>query len=147
MSRSAEDPNTFLWVLRGLTSAFLLGYILYIFLAVLLYESFPAGNPVEDLLAIGLLILFGLGYYLLWIRKEILAGLIFILWYAALWPLEILTGGNNFEESQAPGILMLILGILLLVYRAGVRRRLRASTRSGTEVNEESDQFGDQISG
>jgi len=147
MIKPAEEPNTFLWVLRGLTSAFLLGYILYIFLAVLLYETFPVGNPLEDILAIGLLILFGLGYYLLWLRKEILAGLIFILWYAALWPLEILTGGNNFEESQAPGIIMLILGILLLVYRTGVRRRLRASTRSGTAVNEKPDQSGDQISG
>jgi len=117
MNRSAEEPNTFLWVLRGLVSAFLLGYLLYIFLSFLFYERFPAGSLAEDLPAIGMLILFGFGYYLMWIRKEILSGFVFILWYAALWPLEILIGGVNFEGSPAPGTILLILGILFLVYR------------------------------
>jgi len=139
MIRSAEEPNTFLWVLRGLASAFMLGYLINIFLSVLLYERFPAGSLVEDLPAIGLLILFGVGYYLMWIRKEILTGFIFILWYATLWPLEILIGGDNFEDSPAPGIILFILGILFLVYRSGVRNRYRAANRPGIKKNQGSD--------
>ena len=57
MIRSAEEPNTFLWVLRGLASAFLLGYLLNVFFTTILYEIFPAGSLIEDLPAIGLLIL------------------------------------------------------------------------------------------
>ena len=147
MIRSAEEPNTFLWVLRALASAFLLGYLLDLFLAVLLYERFPAGSLVEDLPAIGLLILFGFGYYLIWIRKEILTGFIFILWYATLWPLEILIGGNNFEGSTVPGTFSLILGILFLVYRSGVRNRKRAANRSGIKEKQGSEPSQDQTSG
>ena len=146
MTRSAEEPNTLLWVLRGLASAFLLGYLLNIFFAVLLYERFPAGSMVQDLPAIGLLILFGFGYYLMWIRKEILTGLIFILWYAALWPLEILIGGNNFESSTAPGTILLILGILFLVYRSGISIRQRAANRSTIKENQGSESSRDETS-
>ena len=147
MSRTAEEPNTFLWELRGLASAFLLGYLLYIILAILLYERLTAGNTGANLLAIGLIILFGSGYYLMWIRKEILTGCIFILWYVALWPLEILIGGNNFEGSTAPGIIILILGILFLVYRSGAGRRNREVTRQGIAKNQASESPRDQAEG
>lgn len=120
MARSAEQPNTFLWVLRGLTSVFLLGYLSTIYLAVFISNLYPSGNLAEDLIAAGLLLVFGLGYYLMWIRKEVLAGILFILWYAALWPMDLLAGEDLFKDAPTFGILMLFLGILFLVYRAGV---------------------------
>lgn len=131
MARITDTPNPFLWVLRGLTSAFLLGYLASIYFAVFIYEWFPSGNLAEDLLAIGLLLLLGLGYYLMWIRREGLSGSIFIIWYAALWPAEILVGGDTFEDTPAPGIMMLILGILFLVYHVGTRRKQKESPGKG----------------
>ena len=117
MAYSNESPSTFLWVLRALTSAFLLGYLASIYMAMFVGEFYPSGNTWEDLAGIAFLLVFGLGYYLMWIRKEILTGIVFILWYAALWPMEIWVGGDTFEDSTPPGILVLILGVLFLVYR------------------------------
>ena len=122
MSDEQNNPNIFLWVLRGLTSAFLLGYLVNIYLAMYVGEFYPSGNLVEDLLGVVFLIIFGLAYYLMWIRKEILTGIVFILWYAGLWPAEILVGGETFKDSPIPGILVLILGILFLVYRFGTKK-------------------------
>jgi hypothetical protein len=123
MARTVEKPNTFLWVLRGLTSAFLLGYLVSIYFALFIYEWFPSGNLAEDLLAIGMLLLMGFGYFLMWIRKEGLSGIIFVIWYAALWPAELLVGGDTFEDTPAPGIIMLILGVLLIAYSISARRK------------------------
>ena len=125
MDTSREPPNTFLWVLRGLTSVFLLGYLAAIYLAVFIYEMYPTDNLAENLISAGLLLLFACGYYLMWIRKEVLAGIIFILWYAALWPLQLMAAGNSFRDAPTAGICMLILGLLFLVYRAGVKNRTR----------------------
>ncbi len=119
MARKSEPPSTFLWVLRGLTSAFLMGYLFLVYLAIFMYDWFPSGNPAENLLGFGLLLLAMLGYYLMWIRRELLAGILFIIWYAALWPAEILIGGDTFEDSPVPGILLFILGILLVLFRVG----------------------------
>ena len=120
---NTEKPNTFLWVLRSLISAFLIGYIVSIFMAVFVAGIYPAENLAEDLTALIFTLVFALAYYLLWIRRETLSGFLFILWYAALWPADLLIGGDIFEDAPLPGILMFFLGMLLLVYRAGVRRR------------------------
>ena len=125
MASTVEKPNTFLWVLRGLTSLFLLGYLAAVYLAVFIYELYPSDNLVENLIAAGLLLLFGSGYYLMWIRKEVLAGILFILWYAALWPLDAMIAGDTLQDAPVAGICMLILGLLFLVYRAGVKNRTR----------------------
>ena len=126
MTRVAEEPNAFLWVLRGLTSLFLVGYLAFLYFTIIIYELFPSGEITDNILAIGLLLLFGMGYYLIWKRREGLSGILFILWYAALWPIEILAEGALFEKITAPGILVLILGILLLTYRIGIIKRQRA---------------------
>lgn len=130
MTNRTEQPNVFLWVLRGLTSVFMLGYLTFIYLAVFIYELFPSGNLAQDLPGIGLPLLFGLGYYLIWKRLEGLAGIILILWYAAIWLIEIMIVGNNFEDIPAPGILALFLGILLIIYRLGARKRQRETISS-----------------
>jgi hypothetical protein len=129
MARSVNKPNTFLWVLRGLTSAFLFGYLVSIYFALFIYEWFPSENLAEDLLAVGLLLLMGLGYFLMWIRREGLSGILFVIWYAALWPAEILVGGDTFEDTPAPGIILLILGILLVAYSIGARRKHKGTPR------------------
>ena len=123
MAGKIEKSNTFLWLLRGFTSAFLLGYIISLYMALVIVRTFPSGNHLEDILGLVFLLVFLLGYYLMWIRREILGGIIFIIWYAALWPAEIFVGGNTFEGSPLPGILMLILGVLFLVYRSAELRR------------------------
>ena len=99
MVDTRENPNTFLWVLRGLTSAFLIGYMVNIFMAMFVGEFYPSGNLPEDVFGIVFLVIFGFAYYLMWIRKEILSGILFIIWYAALWPAEILVEGDIFENS------------------------------------------------
>jgi len=131
MAAANEQPNTFLWVLRGLTSVVLLGYLVAIYMSVIMYELYPSGNLLADLMAAGLLLLFGLAYYLMWKRKELLAGLLFMTWYAALWPADILLEGENFKDAPAFGIFMLILGMLFLVYRSGVRKRRNSRAESG----------------
>ncbi len=131
MAGKTEPPNTFLWVLRGLTSAFLLGYLVSVYFAIVIYEWFPSGNLAEDLLGIGLLLLVAWGYYLMWVRRELLAGIVFIIWYVALWPVEILVGGETFEDSPAPGFLLFILGILFLVYCSGAGKRKKRQMESG----------------
>lgn len=108
----------------------MLGYLTFIYLAVFIYELFPSGNLAQDLPGIGLPLLFGLGYYLIWKRLEGLAGIILILWYAAIWLIEIMIVGNNFEDIPAPGILALFLGILLIIYRLGARKRQRETISS-----------------
>lgn len=123
MSQNKLPPSTFLWVIRSLVTAFLLGYLGSIYIAILVAESWPSGILAEDLLGGAFLIVFASGYYLMWIRRELLAGIVFIFWYAALWPAELFIGGDSFKDAPLPGILILILGILLLVYRSGVRRR------------------------
>ncbi len=129
MASTGEKPNTLLWVLRGLTSVFLIGYLAAVYLAIFIYELYPSDKLAENLIAAGLLLLFGCGYYLMWIRKEVLAGILFILWYATLWPLDLLVSGDTFKDAPTAGICMFILGLLFLVYRAGVKKR---SGESGT---------------
>jgi len=125
MKRSAEEPNAFLWVLRGLCTAFLLGYLIVLYLSMIIYEIFPSGNPSENIWGLILFLLFGLGYFLIWVRREGLAGILFIVWYSALWPVELRIEGELFQDITAPGIIAVILGILLLVYRVGIIQRKR----------------------
>jgi hypothetical protein len=125
MADANERPDTFLWALRGLTTLFLFGYLLTIFLAVFLGNQYPSGKLAGDLAAAGLLVLFGIGYILMWSRRELLAGILFIAWYAALWIVYLSTGDERFRDTPAFGIILLILGILFLVYRAGARGRQR----------------------
>jgi hypothetical protein len=108
MADANDKTDTFLWVLRGLT-------------------TFPSGELAGDLIAAGLLVLFGLGYTLMWFRRELLAGLIFIAWYAALWILYLSTEDERYRDAQAFGVILLILGILFLVHRAGAGRRSRGN--------------------
>jgi hypothetical protein len=128
MSGKYEEPSTFLWVIRGLTSLFLLGYLLSIFFSVFLSDLYPADNWLENLLAVGLLLLFGLGYYLMWIRREGWAGIIFLIWSLSLWPLDMYIGGDRWDDAPVPGILLLVLAICLLIYRFSARRRHRAGS-------------------
>lgn len=123
MNRVKEDPNTFLWVLRGLSTLFLLGFLVNLYLALFIAEIFPTGNLGEDLLALGFILVLAGSYALVWMRREFLAGILFILWYLALWPAQLFIGGEIFGDPTTPGILLLILGILFLIYHAGARRK------------------------
>ena len=118
-----KKPSTFLWVLRALITAFLLGYVMAVYSALFIAEFYPTGDLVPDLAAVGLFVLFGLGYFLMWIRWEVLAGSIFILWYASLWGAELVIGGDTFEDAPVPGVLMFILAALLLAYRFNARKK------------------------
>ncbi len=117
MINKNTPPDNFLWVLRALTTAFLIGYLASIYLAVVVAEWFPTENTLENLLATGLLLVFGLAYYLMWMRREGFAAILFILWFASLWPMELFIGGERWEDAPVPGIMLFILAILLLVYR------------------------------
>ena len=132
MNNTAEKPGTFLWVLRGLTTVFLLGYLVNLYVSAFIAELYPTGNLAQDLLAVGLMLLVGLGYYLMWIRKETLAGIVFIIWYAALFPADYLIGGDIFDNAPAPGLLLFILAVLLLAYRFSVGKKRQASPVSDT---------------
>jgi len=116
VSRKSNSPDAYLWILRALTSGFLLGYLVSIYLAVVVSGWFPTENRWEDLLAVGLLILFGGGYYLMWIRREGWAAILFLLWYASLWLMKIFIGGELWKEAPVPGIMLLILAILFIPY-------------------------------
>lgn len=126
-NKSAETPSVFLWVLRALSSAFLLGYLVSVYMAVVIAGWLPAENRYEDLLAIGLLLLFGAGYYLMWIRHEMWTAIIFLVWFSALWLLEIFIGGDRWEDAPVPGILIFILAVLFFVYHFGRKRHKKKS--------------------
>lgn len=117
MKNEKSIPDNFLWTLRALSTAFLIGYLVAIYLAVVVSGWFPAENVCENLLAPGLLLLFLAGYYLMWTRREGLAALLFILWFAALWGMDRFIGGDHWKDAPVPGIMMFILAILFLVYR------------------------------
>jgi hypothetical protein len=123
MKRTPENPTAFLWVLRALITAFLLGYLVSIYISVFISDWFPAGNRLEDLSALGLVLLFAAGYYLMWIRREGWSALLFILWFAALWIMDLRIGGERWEDAPVPGILLFILAVLLIVYRVGSRKK------------------------
>jgi hypothetical protein len=122
MNKSDEIPSPFLWVLRALTSAFLLGYLVSIYMAVVIAGWFPTENLYEDLLSVGLVLLFGLGYYLMWIRREGWTAVLFLAWFAALWLMERFIGGDRWEDAPVPGFLVFILAVLFIIHRFGKKR-------------------------
>jgi hypothetical protein len=119
--RSAPTP--FLWVLRVLASLFLLGYLAFGFLAAFILGYFPGENALGKSIFILVFLVFLAGLYFLWSNREGLGGLLFILWYAALWPCEIYIAGDSFEDLPAPGTFMLIIGILSIIYSYNKRKR------------------------
>jgi len=110
------EPTPFLWVIRVLASLFLLGYLSFGFLATFILGGFPGESILENSVFILLAVIFLVGLYFLWSNREGLAGILFILWYAALWPCQIYMTGDNFKDLPAPGLFMLILGVLSLIY-------------------------------
>jgi len=118
-----SNPTPFLWVIRVLASLFLLGYLSYGFLAAFILGGFPGESLLENSIFILLALIFLVGLYFLWSNREGLAGLLFILWYAALWPCEIYVASENFEDLPAPGTFMLIIGVLSLIYWYRKRNR------------------------
>lgn len=117
------EPTPFLWVIRVLASLFLLGYLSFGFLAAFILGGLPGESVLENSVFILLALVFLVGLYFLWSNREGLAGLLFILWYAALWPCQIYFAGDNFEDLPAPGIFMFIVGVLSLIYWYRKRRR------------------------
>ena len=111
-----SNPTPFLWVIRVLASLFLLGYLSFGFLATFILGGFPGESLLENSVFILLALVFLVGLYFLWSNREGLAGLLFILWYAALWPCQLYIAGDNFEDLPAPGIFMFIVGVLSLIY-------------------------------
>lgn len=118
MNNINNKPEPYLWVLRALTSGFLLGYLVSIYLIVVASGWFPGMNTWENLLAIGLLILFGAAYSLMWINREGWAAAGFIIWYAALWGMKFWIGGVLWEDAPVPGTILFLLAILFLVKKA-----------------------------
>ncbi len=116
-------PTPFLWVIRVLASLFLLGYLSFGFLASFILGGLPGESVLENSIFILLALVFLVGLYFLWSTREGLAGLLFILWYAALWPCQIFIAGDNFEDLPAPGIFMFIVGVLSLIYWYRKRRQ------------------------
>ncbi len=111
-----SEPTPFLWVIRVLASLFFLGYLSFGFLASFILGGLPGESVLENSIFILLALVFLVGLYFLWSNREGLAGLLFILWYAALWPCQIFIAGDNFEDLPAPGIFMFIIGVLSLIY-------------------------------
>ncbi len=110
------EPTPFLWVIRVLASLFLLGYLSFGFLAAFILGGLPGESVLENSIFILLALVFLVGLYFIWSNREGLAGLLFILWYAALWPCQIFIAGDNFEDLPAPGIFMFIIGVLSIIY-------------------------------
>ena len=110
------EPTPLLWVIRVLASLFFLGYLSFGFLATFILGGFPGESILENSVFVLLAIVFLFGLYFLWSNREGLAGILFILWYAALWPCQIFITGDNFQDLPAPGLFMLILGVLSLIY-------------------------------
>ena len=117
------EPTPFLWVIRVLASLFFLGYLSFGFLASFILGGLPGESILENSIFILLAMVFLVGLYFLWSNREGLAGLLFILWYAALWPCQIFIAGDNFEDLPAPGIFMFIIGVLSLIYWYRKRRQ------------------------
>ncbi len=118
-----SEPTPFLWVIRVLASLFLLGYLSFGFLATFILGGFPGESVLENSVYILLALVFLIGLYFLWSNREGLAGLLFILWYAALWPCQIFIAGDNFEDLPAPGIFMFIIGVLSIFYWFNKRKQ------------------------
>jgi len=118
-----SEPTPFLWVIRVLASLFLLGYLSFGFLATFILGGFPGESVLENSVFILLALVFLVGLYFLWSNREGLAGLLFILWYAALWPCQIFIAGDNFEDLPAPGIFMFIIGVLSIFYWFNKRKQ------------------------
>lgn len=118
-----SEPTPFLWVIRVLASLFLLGYLSFGFLATFILGGFPGESVLENSVFILLALVFLIGLYFLWSNREGLAGLLFILWYAALWPCQIFIAGDNFEDLPAPGIFMFIIGVLSIFYWFNKRKQ------------------------
>jgi hypothetical protein len=117
------EPTPFLWVIRVLACLFFLGYLSFGFLASFILGGLPGESVLENSIFLLLALVFLVGLYFLWSNREGLAGLLFILWYAALWPCQIFIAGDNFEDLPAPGIFMFIIGVLSLIYWYRKRRQ------------------------
>jgi len=109
-------PSPFLWVIRVLASLFLLGYLSFGFLATFILGGFPGDSSLENIVFVILALVFLAGMYFLWSNREGLAGLLFVLWYMALWPCQIYIADDYFEDLPAPGLFMLVIGVLSIIY-------------------------------
>jgi hypothetical protein len=117
-----DTPTPFGWVIRVLASFFLLGYLTFGLLAAFVLGFFPGETPLEITIFILLALVFLLGFYFLWSNREGLAGLLFMLWYAALWPCEMLMTSDHFRDLPAPGTYMLVVGVMALIYWYGKKK-------------------------
>lgn len=118
-----SGPTPFLWLIRVLASLFLLGYLTFGFLVAVDLGIFPGESVLENSVFILLALVFLIGLYFSWSNREGLAGLLFILWYVALWPCQIFIAGDNFEDLPAPGIFMFIIGVLSIFYWFNKRKQ------------------------
>lgn len=118
-----SGSTPFLWVIRVLASLFLLGYLTFGFLVAFILGYFPGEGALENSIFILLFLIFLVGFYFLWSNREGIGGLLFILWYAALWPCEIYITGDHFEDMPAPGTYMFIIGVLSLIYWYNKRKQ------------------------
>jgi hypothetical protein len=111
-----SGPTPFGWVIRILASLFLLGYLSFGFLAAFILGGFPGESVLGNSVFVLLALVFLVGLYFLWSNREGLAGILFILWYAALWPCQIFIASENFKDLPAPGIFMFFVGVLSIIY-------------------------------
>jgi hypothetical protein len=102
---------------------FLLGYLSFGLLAGFVLGTFPGQTHLVNMVFILLALVYLAGYYFLWSNREGLAGILFIFWYAALWPCSLYLAGDNFSDLPAPGIFMLVVGVMSLVYWYGKRKQ------------------------
>lgn len=115
---------------KGLLIALSVYGLLYLVFIVVSFIPSDTGSPVsttvpfdpfdlEQIFVKLLFVLFLVGYVAAW-KNEGVAGLIFVLWWAAMWCLEIFVVAPIKPEAAGGGIEMglplFILGILFLVF-------------------------------
>jgi hypothetical protein len=108
----------------------LLGYLAFGLLAAFILDFFPGETVLENAVFIALFLVFLIGFYFLWANREGLAGLIFMFWYAALWPLEIFIASDPLKDLPAPGIFMFVVAVLSIIYWFSKKKKKRQTQGS-----------------
>jgi hypothetical protein len=108
---------------------------LYLVFIVIGFVPAPAGSPVaasvpyhpfglEGSLVKILFAFFLVGFFAAW-RNRTAAGVLFVLWWAGMWGLELLMAARGLPGGAiAMGFPMFVLGVLLII--SGYRSRTRA---------------------
>ncbi len=104
-----------------------------LYLILLITSFFEGPYDLERIIVYLAFIIFLVGYYYSW-RNEMVAGIVFILWWGIMWYLGLFIAEHDRGAGVVMGVPLFIIGILFIV--SWYRKRRRSSNFNNVNQSE-----------